>query len=249
MDDDKVASATSEAHKLLGRGSPAGKALYNLYNKGEGTRAGNKYNDRNAVMHQNKLSTGWVPTKPEKKLPVVSKPKVAVPTFTLHPPPSEERMAEYRVASIPHRRPIEVIRRQIEEEYERMRNSPMPPCTRTVLDEAEKDRLANFMRYRGKLPATINSGDASAAALRGPTSRKISTRTAGAGGEGERGRQKELESLFEAVVKEMDERREFLRDLERNGALKKEILNSVSKEIRDRVKELEKIDSLIRDEQ
>jgi hypothetical protein len=54
--------AEKEVWDLLGRGSPAGRALFNVYNgDSAGKSVGRRFSDRNRRAHEQKLATGWTP--------------------------------------------------------------------------------------------------------------------------------------------------------------------------------------------
>ncbi|KXZ47974.1 hypothetical protein GPECTOR_31g336 [Gonium pectorale] len=212
------------AWKQFGRDNPAGKALYKLYNKDATKQLGNAYHNKNKVVHDKKLATGWTPPPvAEPPRPKPQRPQVEVPKFP--------RRIEYetaRVDFIPRRRPLEVIQREIDAEYDRMRSAPQPPPNRPLLDEKEKSRLAELMRYRGKLPAI--------------TPEQLAEQRKHAPRKTER---QQLEEMFEQIVGEINERREFLRDLEAAGRLRLETVHTVRAEIQQRVTELQRVDELL----
>ncbi|GLC52821.1 hypothetical protein PLESTB_000672200 [Pleodorina starrii] len=213
------------AWKNFGRDNPAGKALFKLYNKDAAKQVGNSYHTRNKQVYDRKLASGWTPapvTEPPK--PTVEKPQVEVPKF-----PKRIQYDTARVNFIPRRRPLEVIRRDIDAEYERMRTAPQAPPNRPVLDEKEKARLAELMRFRGKVP-TVTPEQLAAQLKAGP---------------GRKSEREQLEEMFEAIVREIDERREFLQALEAAGRLRQDTVNMIRGEIQGRVAELQRVDTLL----
>lgn len=52
----------SEVWKLLGRDTPGGKALFNIYGgNATGRNAGQQYHERNKTVHDKKMASGWAP--------------------------------------------------------------------------------------------------------------------------------------------------------------------------------------------
>lgn len=198
--------------------------MFKLYNKDATKQVGNTFHARNKQLHDKKVATGWSPppvTEPPK--PKFERPQVEVPKF-----PKRIDYDTARVHYIPRRRPLEVIRAEIDAEYERMRCAPQPPPSRPLLDEREKSRLAELMRFRGKMPEVTPEQQAAAAKHVPKKSQK-----------------QQLEEIFAAIVQEIDERRQFLRDLESAGRLKLETVHTVRAEIQQRVTELQRVDQLL----
>ncbi|GLI70956.1 hypothetical protein VaNZ11_016055 [Volvox africanus] len=228
-DRDAPAAGTSgsleTAWKQFGRDNPAGKALFKLYNKDATKQIGNTYHTRNKQVHDKKLASGWTPapvTEPAKSK--VERPQVDVPKF-----PKRIDYDTARINHIPRRRPFEAIRREIDAEYERMRSAPQAPPTRPVLDEKEKARLAELMRFRGRVPTV--------------TPEQLAQQLKAAPRKSER---EQLEEMFEAIVKEIEERREFLQALEAAGRLQIDTVHMIRGEISARVTELQKVDALLK---
>ncbi|PNW84337.1 hypothetical protein CHLRE_04g230242v5 [Chlamydomonas reinhardtii] len=212
------------AWKEFGRDNPAGKALFKLYNKDAAKQIGNAYNSKNKAVHEKKLATGWSPLPvAEPPKPKLEKPVVAVPRF-----PKRMDYESSRAQYIPRRRHVDVIRAEIDAEYERMRTAPQPPPSRAVLDDKEKTRLADLMRFRGKVPA-VTPEQVAAQARAAP----------------KKSEQQQLEEMFEQIVGEIEERRAFLRDLEAAGRLKLETVHMVRSEIQQRVADLQRVDALL----
>ncbi|GIL80740.1 hypothetical protein Vretimale_9149 [Volvox reticuliferus] len=91
-----------------------------------------------------------------------------------------------------------------------MRSAPQAPPNRPVLDEKEKARLAELMRFRGKVPTV--------------TPEQLADQLKAAPRKSER---EQLEEMFEAIVKEIEERREFLQALEAAGRLRIDTVHMV----------------------
>ncbi|EFJ46984.1 hypothetical protein VOLCADRAFT_92508 [Volvox carteri f. nagariensis] len=140
------------------------------------------------------------------------KPQVQVPKF-----PKRIEYETARINYISRRRPFEVIRQEIDAEYERMRASPQAPPNRPVLDDKEKARLAELMRFRGKVPA-VTPEQLAAQCKAGEWQLRVDL---GLKRSAPRKSEKEqLEEMFEEIVKEIEERREFLQALESAGRLR-----------------------------
>ncbi|GFR41819.1 hypothetical protein Agub_g2591 [Astrephomene gubernaculifera] len=217
------------AWKQFGRDNPAGKALFKLYNKDVTKQIGNAYHSKNKQAHDKKLATGWTPPPvAEPPKPKLERPQVEVPKFPLKRI-EYDNLGAARVDLIPRRRPLEVIRREIDAEYERMRAAPQPPPNRPLLDEREKARLAELMRFRGKLPAITPEQQAE-------MSKAVPRKS----------QRQQLEELFSAIMGEIEERRQFLRDLEAAGRLPLETVYMIRSEIQDRVTELQRVDVLLK---
>ncbi|KAG2482844.1 hypothetical protein HYH03_018281 [Edaphochlamys debaryana] len=127
------------------------------------------------------------------------------------------------------RRPVAAIQADIDAEYERMRSVPQPAPNRPVLDDREKDRLAELMRFRGKVPTV--TPEALASQLKAGSKKS---------------EREQLEELFDSIAGEIEERRQFLRDLEKAGRLKLETVHMIRAEIQQRVTELQRVDALLK---
>ena len=52
----------------VGRGSPAGRALYNLFSQDvSGRQTGDRFSARNKAIFEAKIATGWKPSTPGNK--------------------------------------------------------------------------------------------------------------------------------------------------------------------------------------
>ena len=96
-----------------------------------------------------------------------------------------------------------------------------------MLDDAEKQRLAEWMRYRGKPPE--------------PKPRPAPQRKPKAGSKAE------LQGLFDQIVVEVNERQQYLEDIAGFTKAKdyQAVSNQVKREIQDRVQEMKRLDQLI----
>ena len=99
-----------------------------------------------------------------------------------------------------------------------------------LLDDAEKDRLAEWMRYRGKPPERK-----AAIQQQQPRARQ--------------GSNFELQSLFDQIVIEVNERQAFLDEMaalsRTNGKEYQTQTNQIKREIAERVKEMKRIDQML----
>ena len=56
------AASANQAWKVMGRDTPAGKALFSLYGGDHGGKAvGQQFHERNKEQHVKKLASGWSP--------------------------------------------------------------------------------------------------------------------------------------------------------------------------------------------
>lgn len=93
-------------------------------------------------------------------------------------------------------------------------NLPPPTLPGPLLDEKEKARLAELMRFRGRVPDVTPEDRAEAARHRGAASKP-------------RTRREELQRMFDAVSDEVEERRTFLQEMEALGALTRDHVHQV----------------------
>jgi hypothetical protein len=98
--------------------------------------------------------------------------------------------------------------------------------TGPLFDETEKDRCALMMRYRGKPPAEAMALEATRGVGRPEhthAKRRGAAQSSGAGDE-----RHELEGLFNKASQEVQERQQFLVDMQAAGALTRELQHQVS---------------------
>ena len=58
-------SENSAVWESVGRGSPAGRALYNLFSEDiNGRQTGDKFSARNKAVFEAKIAMGWKPSSP-----------------------------------------------------------------------------------------------------------------------------------------------------------------------------------------
>lgn len=229
------ANEVNQVWKLLGRDTPGGKALFNLYGGDKNGRAsGQEFHNRNAKMHAKKIASGWSPKPQEVPKPEYPRPQVNYPKFGVHRPNSEEYSA-VKLNQIPRRRPAELIQKELQEEQERARSAHPPRPRGPLLDDAEKARLAGMMQYRGKLPQASTGELEEAARHRGARPGRP------------RNQREELQAMFDAVSQEVDERRTFLADMEKVGGLKKDHVHQIRAEIALRVDDMNRIDRMLRE--
>lgn len=127
--------------------------------------------------------------------------------------------------------------KEMKEDQQRAREALPPRVIGPVLDDAEKDRLAEKMRYRGKVPAEeVTAAEREAAA-----------RHRGVRKEAPRSQREELQLLFRAVMQEIEERRAFLAEMMAEGALKRDHVQQLQAEIKTRVEDMNRIDRMLRE--
>mmetsp|Transcript_2763 Transcript_2763/g.9358 ORF Transcript_2763/g.9358 Transcript_2763/m.9358 type:complete len:232 (+) Transcript_2763:169-864(+) len=136
----------------LGRGTPAGRALFALYNgDSRGAQVGNSYSDRNRMRITKQLESNppsEVSADPaDKELPFKkSKAKVAYPRFK----PKREEYPRMRYIP-PGKKPEHAIRAEMrQDEEEGAYNPPRPKGP--VLGPEATARLQRMMEWKGKPP-------------------------------------------------------------------------------------------------
>jgi len=202
---------------VFGRGTAAGRLLNNLYGGDlQGREAGLRFSERNIAMHKKALAAGKVPPPLHPpKPPPPPRPTVRVPRVGAPPPPAAP-------AARLSRRPAEAILLAM------ARDRPVPPPVPRgpLLDDAEKQRLAQTMQHRGRPPSPPACPPPRQAASRGTVA--------------------ELEQLFRSVQGEVAEREALLEALRSEGAPPDgvEALRARN-EIRERVDEMTKINRMI----
>ncbi|GAX72986.1 hypothetical protein CEUSTIGMA_g438.t1 [Chlamydomonas eustigma] len=228
--------AHSEAWKVMGRETPAGKALYKLYGGDFGGKAvGKVYHERNKELHEKKVASGWNPSPLKSQLPEIQRPQVNYPKFGSPRPGSGDSPNASRLRQIPHRKPGEQIMKELHEEAQRMKAAQPPQPKGPLLDEAEKSRLAMAMQFRGKVPQASTQELEEAARHRGVRSKAP------------RSEREELQALFKATMEEVEDRKAFLAEMEAQGALKKDHVHQIQGEIRIRVEDMHRLDRMLRD--
>lgn len=179
-------SAGAPCWQHLGRSTPAGRALYNIFCKDQhGRRVGNSFSERNRALgqlHAARRAAGasagaGVPASPQCA-PPAPKPRARVraPRFL--------RQARRAPSAAPPRgrRPAHSILAEARA-AEAQALAAGPPAPRPGLGDAEKERLALLMQFGGELPAGAGSRGFGSARVRGPR----------------RGLQSQLLSLLEQV--------------------------------------------------
>ena len=97
-----------------------------------------------------------------------------------------------------------------------------------LLDDAEKQRLADWMRYKGQPP---EKKEPQAAICRPKF-----------------GSKGDLQSLFDQIVVEINERQQYLQDMAAYTSAKdhQAASNQIKREIHDRVQEMQRLDELLK---
>ena len=203
--------------ELLGRGSPAGRALFKLYGGDQARTAGARFSQRNRARHSRALERGYVPPKVEPLPEPREAPKVSVPKFVRRSPLASVSSREIAYLTMPTKKKVD-------------QGAPFEPDVpvprRPALDDREKRRFAKYMEWNGKPPERR---------AREPPPRREAR---------EKSELEVLEELFAAVTGEVEERGEFLRQMGARGDRQYEA--QVRAEVSARVAELRKIDGMIR---
>lgn len=97
-----------------------------------------------------------------------------------------------------------------------------------LLDDVEKQRLAEWMRYKGK-PPELKSSQAP------PRKPKLGSKA-------------DLQNLFDQIVVEVNERQQYLQDMAAYTSTKdhQAASNQIKREIQDRVQEMKRLDELLK---
>jgi hypothetical protein len=227
-----ASSPLADAYRLHGRDSPAGKALYKLYGGDkQAKKAGLSFSQANRERHQAKLDSGWTPPpiEPPPRQEVM-RPSIAYPKFGHSKLSSGPDDFSAPVDQIPRRRRADVIQAALAEEAEHQRRVvPLPRGP--LLGEAEKQRCADAMRFRGKVPEITPEQRAAQLRARKASQGKNELET--------------LQDLFDATLAEIEERKQFLAEMEAKKALSQDRVHQIRAEIRQRVDDMQKIDRLI----
>ncbi|XP_024527856.1 uncharacterized protein LOC112345397 [Selaginella moellendorffii] len=200
-----------------GRGTAAGRALFRLYNGFAAARQkGEQFSLQNRLAILRRLAN----TSQEALL----QPKVRVPRFRRRPSP--EDVPPFPVHGYGGKRKASLIIEKAREEFENI--SLPPPPTKPVLDEKEKQRLQTIFEWHGLL----EEGEVLVAPKITPVPRI------------RKGSREEKEQLLDLISKEIEEREEFLRDMQKYGK-DEEYRSQIQMEIHDRVKQMKQLDKLI----
>jgi hypothetical protein len=209
----------------FGRGTHAGSLLYTLYHKPT------KASTFDAELAQKLAAMRELRDRQENPKPKVvpkSKTKVKVPRMTgrvgtVYNDHDDVRMYRFR----PNRKPEAKIKAECASEIR------LPPIDKKFIAPGEKDRLAKLMEYDGEMPEELQEP----AAKRAPRPCPPPPQPAELG----------VQELFDSVLEEIQERKEFLAEMKALGQ-HKDIEAKVKQEIAQRVVELKKLDKLLKGE-
>lgn len=227
-------SPLAEAYKLHGRDSPAGKALYKLYGgEKQAKKVGLSYSQANREKQQAKVESGWTPPPilPPPK-PDIQRPSISYPKFGHSKLSSGPDAFSAPVDQIPRRRRADLIQAQLTEDAEQQRKAGPPLPRGPLMGEAEKQRCADAMRFRGKVPEITPEQRATQLKARSKSNQSKSELET-------------LQELFDATLAEIEERKQFLSEMEAKGALSRDTVHQIRAEIRLRIDDMQKIDRLI----
>lgn len=249
-ENDADAAAPNESWRAFDSDTEAGRLLRQLY----GGRAKPVINYPKVRTKKRAPAGAFIPgggkVESDARKPKASNKKVAVPKRA----PSYEPVAPIHFA--PRRKAaaeIEAELRKVDEEKQRYR--PVP--RRAISTEREKARVQNVFQFKGgkalpesgmsmpiegQLPLSMLTGKP-VKARRGGAAASSTSRTIPAPAE-----VLELQELFDKVMGEIVERKDFVADMEKAGAADPALRNRVKREIAVRVTELERIDGLIKAE-
>ena len=164
-------SAGAPCWQHLGRSTPAGRALYNLFCTDQGgRRMGNSFSERNRALDQLQAARRAADASASAALP--ASPQCAQPAAKLRPrvrAPRFQRQARRApsAASPRGRRPAHSILAEARA-AEAQALAAGPPAPRPGLGDAEKERLALLMQFGGNLPASAGTQGVGVACARAP---------------------------------------------------------------------------------
>ena len=231
----------------LGRGSAAGRHLYNLYNGNtDGKRFGNMQSAYNGEVESRK-------TAEERRLPMevedaikrdeaflrsstLKRWQVNVPgRFTGSRKPTEDE--ELRIKFDAQRRagqarkPEATIRREMRSDPDFNGTARAPKPSKPLLGEAEKHRLQRLREFNGRPPEVVRPQKLSERSTKQAVPRKKSQR-------------EQMEEMFQAVVGEIEEREGFLNEIRSLGRGDRHE-HAIRAEIAERVNQLRHLDELL----
>ena len=155
----------------LGRSTPAGRALFNLFCTDQGAkRVGNSFSERNRALGQLHAARraayasagAGVHTSPQCTQPAANpRPRVRAPRF--------QRQARRAPSAAPPRgrRPAHSILAEARA-AEAQALAAGPPAPRPGLGDAEKERLALLMQFGSEQPASAGTRGTASACARAP---------------------------------------------------------------------------------
>ena len=228
----------------LGRGSAAGRHLYNLYNGNtDGKRFGNMQSAYNGEVESRK-------TAEERRLPMdveeaikrdeaflrsttLKRWQVNVPggfTGTRKPTEDEELRLKFEAQrrAGQSRKPEATIRREMRADPDFNGTSRAPKPAKPLLGEAEKRRLQRLREFNGRPPEVVRP-------------QKLSERSKVKEQPRRKTQREQLEELFDAVVGEIEEREAFLHEMRAHGRGDR-YEHAIRAEIAERVNQLRGLD-------
>lgn len=226
--------------KLPGRETSAGRALFALFNGYDLARKrGNLYSDCNAARLRRHPPNLHPPESKAPQRPLPQKRTVKVPRFrrrhqTIKPSECETHHG------VGKRKASDILRQlRIDLEHKEL---PMQ-SNKPLLDDKEKARLASLFEWSGRLDKDQLMANVAALTSQPPKSnhRMRAQKVP-------QGSVQEMENMVDQIAKEIQEREEFIREMDKLGQAEK-YKGRVRFEIQQRVKEMEKLDKLIKSEE
>ena len=219
----------------FGRGTPAGKAIYRLYNKKSmDSTLDPELLARLQKMRKEKDDEAKQNTQP-KPLPK-SRAHVNVPKPLQCNGPTPEQIALHKLAQMGHRKRESIIRACVSSEP-----AALPPApARPAITDADKERLCQIMEYGEELKsaagASTGASGKTASYMRGGSTEDV------------------FERRFDELTNEIAERKQFLAEMRapnstlggKNPAERRTTEQRLMIEISDRISEMKEIDEKIR---
>lgn len=223
-----------EAAAQFGRGTPAGNAIFKLYNKKSmDSTLDPELLARLQKMRKEKEAQEAAATK--VKVVPKSQVHVSVPKFSGRQKASAEQIALSRLEAMGHRKREADIR----EEASSQPPAPPPQPARPLITEADKDKLVQIFQFGEALPAITDSNHvklsgANAVRFRKPNESDI------------------LESRFDELGDLLREKRQYLADVKsglaggKNPVDRRQTELIVTNEIASTIAEMKEIDEKLR---
>ncbi|KAJ7565382.1 hypothetical protein O6H91_02G058300 [Diphasiastrum complanatum] len=220
----QMSSRAAPIWNTTGRGTAAGHALFRLYNGFAAAKnMGNHYSLQNRINMLRGLSFNHCSTPPGLLSKVQPKPTLKVPQFSRQI--SRERVPRSHQSR--GKRKATIILKQLKED---MTNLELPPApAKPPLDDKEKERLQRLFEWSGR---GHKEEDLAPKVFRSSQGAKV------------QGSKEEKEHLLDLIAKEIEEREEFLKDMQKLGRTDA-YQNQIRMEIQDRIKQMKKLDKLI----
>jgi len=221
------------------RGSPAGRALFKLYDGDcAGKKIGNRISQKNSDAHRRMLAEGKLvpkkvdPSKWGRREVQHVEPKVSYPIVYGAPAEVDRFENPGRPGYGGGKRKEDIIKITNKILDLEIQAQPIPEPSRPLIGEVEKNRYARHLEFNGAAPADI-------------TIESIKEKNAKKQPRKPLTRLEELEKLFDDITTEIEDRHKFLADMEAMG-MKEKYEKQTMQEVSQRITQLQKLDTEIK---